>query len=89
MQNQKSFEISTLVDRKALFVVSSGGHLQEAMLIQKKFGLSEKSIFLTHENEQTKSLLSNCEHYFLPKVGTRDWTNAIIVSKKILSVSRN
>ena len=89
MRNRKSFEIESLIDKKVLFVVSSGGHLQEAMLIQKKFGLSRNSIFLTHENQQTKSLLSDYEHYFLSKVGTRQWVKAILVSKEIILTGCN
>jgi UDP-N-acetylglucosamine transferase subunit ALG13 len=64
--------LSHLKSRKGLIVCSAGGHLTEALLLAKKLGIFDTSIFVTHENSQSTSLLQQVEYRFLPYVKSRD-----------------
>jgi len=77
--------LESLVGKKALIFCSAGGHLKEALLIYRQLRLSTDSIFFTHENDQSKSLLSNNHYYFVVNAGTRDVLNTFNASRQILS----
>ena len=69
--------LNHLKGRKGLIVCSAGGHLTEALLLAKKIGVFETSIFVTHENSQSTSLLRDVDHRFLPYVKSRDFAMSV------------
>lgn len=81
-------DLLDLKGKKALVVVSSGGHLVEASLLLRKFKMSESSIFISHYNPQSLSLLKNKRHYFVPIVRSRDWMGMLRTVPKIFKISR-
>jgi UDP-N-acetylglucosamine transferase subunit ALG13 len=80
-------DFSELRDKKALIVVSSGGHLLEALHIARKFHLSDQSIYVSHENPQSFSLLQDKPHYFIPNVRSRDWKGMLKSIPRLLKIS--
>jgi UDP-N-acetylglucosamine--N-acetylmuramyl-(pentapeptide) pyrophosphoryl-undecaprenol N-acetylglucosamine transferase len=77
-----------LEGKVALFVVSSGGHLQEALLLRDTLGLSPDSHFITHANPQTLSLLAGTSSFFVKNVSSRAWGGMLKVVPSILKVNR-
>jgi len=82
-------DIAKVKGKKALFITSAGGHLQEALLYKKSLEMSSESIFITHENEQSRSLLKKSVHFFVRNVGSRDLKGAILASKDIIKIAKN
>ena len=89
MYYDRNFDTRFFKGKRALFIVSTGGHYAEANLIKKFYAFSDDSIIITHESSQTTSSLSKVKHYFVPKVGTRDLFNTIRVCGSILSIGKN
>ena len=82
-------KLSELNDKKALIIASSGGHLLEAIHISRKFNLSDQSIYISHENPQSYSLLRHKPHYFVNNVRSRDWMGAIKIVPLLLKIAKN
>lgn len=57
---------------KVLVVASTGGHLAQAMRWNERLSLSADSMFVTFENDQSKSMLADKRHQFVPYVAPRD-----------------
>ena len=72
----------------ALFVVSSGGHLQEALHLSKILELSPDSHFITHANPQTRSLLEGKSSFFVDNIESRAWGKMMRVSPSIFKIIR-
>ena len=83
-----SYNLESLQGKVALFVVSSGGHLQEALLLSKSLGLSSESHFITHANPQTVALLEGKSAFFVENVGSRSWMKMIKVAPLLLKINR-
>jgi UDP-N-acetylglucosamine transferase subunit ALG13 len=79
-------DFTTLKGKKAAIIVSSGGHLLEARLLVKYLGLSPNSIYITHANKQSVSLLEGTPHAFVPNIQSRDWPMAFKASPKIVGL---
>jgi UDP-N-acetylglucosamine transferase subunit ALG13 len=69
--------LENLSNKKALIIVSSGGHLLEALLLTKQLGLSKESLFVTNSNPQSVSLLKNYRHHMIRQVRSRDLVGAL------------
>lgn len=57
---------------KVLVVASTGGHLAQAMRWNERLSLSSDSLFVTFENDQSRSMLADSRHRFVPYVAPRD-----------------
>ena len=79
---------SHLSEKKALIISSAGGHLTEALAVAEIFNLSTESIFITHANEQSRSLLANRQHYFVPPINSRDYLKSVLSIPKLISIGR-
>jgi UDP-N-acetylglucosamine transferase subunit ALG13 len=77
-----------LEGKKALIVVSSGGHLLEAIYLARKLKLSKSSRVITHENAQSSSILKDKPHNFVKQIISRDWFGAIMAMPKIFKIFR-
>jgi UDP-N-acetylglucosamine--N-acetylmuramyl-(pentapeptide) pyrophosphoryl-undecaprenol N-acetylglucosamine transferase len=78
-----------LQNKKVLIISSSGGHLLEAQLVSEQLGLSPDSIFVTHRNSQSVSLLTERNHAFVKNVKSRDWVSALKVVPTIFKLCRS
>lgn len=77
-----------LEGKKAAIVVSAGGHLFEAMLLRQRLRLSLDTIYITHRNPQTQSLLKDLNHIFIPRIDSRDLKGAIAAMPRIVKILR-
>jgi UDP-N-acetylglucosamine--N-acetylmuramyl-(pentapeptide) pyrophosphoryl-undecaprenol N-acetylglucosamine transferase len=65
-------DISEMKNRRALIVASTGGHLSQSVRWQEKLGLRKDSVFVTFDSPQSRSLLKDRPHVFVPYVAPRD-----------------
>ena len=82
-------ELDSIKGKVALFVVSSGGHLQEAILLGNLLGISPDSHYVTHRNPQTLSLLKERSSYFVENIESRAWLKLLKISPLIFKISRH
>jgi UDP-N-acetylglucosamine--N-acetylmuramyl-(pentapeptide) pyrophosphoryl-undecaprenol N-acetylglucosamine transferase len=78
--------LENLANKKALIVVSSGGHLLEALLLVKQLGLSKQSLFVTNSNPQSVSLLKTHRHHMIKQVRSRDFVGALCLMPDLVSI---
>lgn len=64
------------LDAKILWIVSSGGHLAEASVLERQVGLNAKSVWMTNENVQARTMLEGRRVKFVPYVKPRDLMGA-------------
>ena len=81
--------INQLSNRKGLVVCSAGGHLTEALMLAQKLGFLNTSLFITHENPQSISLLEKIPHEFVPYVKSRELFKAIKVYLDLRKITKN
>jgi UDP-N-acetylglucosamine transferase subunit ALG13 len=74
---------------KAVVVASTGGHLYEALLNCERLKLSPHSLVITHETPQSRSVLKNVEHAFIPPVDSRDLRGAIAAAPEIIKILKD
>lgn len=82
-------DLTNLKNSRVLIVCSAGGHLTEALILAKKMGILETSLFVTHDNEQSRSLLKNHQHSFVPYVKSRQLLKAIRVFFTLRKLSKS
>ncbi|MDT9593560.1 glycosyltransferase [Nocardioides zeae] len=68
---------------KALYVASTGGHLAQLHRLEPSFGTSDDSLWVTFENEQSRSLLDGRRVHFVPYVGPRDVRGALRAARQV------
>lgn len=83
-----SGDLNWLEGKTALFIVSSGGHLQEALQLRHILKLSKDSHFITHSNPQTISLLIGKSTCFVKNIESRAWGKMLLASPKVYRFSR-
>lgn len=62
---------------KILWVVSSGGHLVQALRIEKAIGENLDSLWITFDTQQARSVLADRRHGFVRYIAPRDISGAI------------
>lgn len=72
----------------ALWIVSSGGHLVQALLIEQLIGVDPAAIWITNDVPQARSLLDGRKAVFAPYVAPRDLRGAARVSQLALDIAR-
>jgi UDP-N-acetylglucosamine--N-acetylmuramyl-(pentapeptide) pyrophosphoryl-undecaprenol N-acetylglucosamine transferase len=65
-------------------VASTGGHLAQSVKWAKRLKFDESSLFVTFDTEQSRSLLSDKQHHFVPYVAPRDWVTTAKVAGMLL-----
>lgn len=55
-----------------LFVATTGGHLTQLLSLAERIPPDHESFWVTHENEQSTSLLAGRDVQYMPYVGVRD-----------------
>ncbi|MCS5716762.1 hypothetical protein N1027_01280 [Herbiconiux sp. CPCC 205763] len=65
--------IDELRNEKILFVASTGGHLAQLVRISEMIQPGHGSMWVTFDNAQSQSLVSNFDHTFVPYVAPRDY----------------
>ncbi|WP_146070532.1 glycosyltransferase [Arthrobacter sp. 08Y14] len=64
--------------KRAVLVASTGGHLAQLHRLAPKLDISADPLWVTFENEQSKSLLRREKNVmFLPYIASRDWRTAL------------
>ena len=84
-----SSEFEKISGKKAVIVCSSGGHLQEAILLIEKLKVAKDSLIVTHETPQSISLLANRNHLFVPQIKSRDWLGTFKAVPKLAHIFRD
>lgn len=74
---------------KVLWVVSSGGHLVQALEVERQLGINAESIWLTSDVPQARSLLEGRVATYLPYVAPRDFIGAARASTVALKIARD
>lgn len=63
--------------RRAVLAASTGGHLAQLHRLVPKLDIEPDPLWVTFENEQSKSLLKDEKHVlYLPYIASRDWKTA-------------
>lgn len=70
---------------KAVLVASSGGHLAQLARISRKWVLSEDSLWVTFDTEQSRELLAGKRVLFVPYVPPRGARQALAAAKLVRS----
>jgi UDP-N-acetylglucosamine transferase subunit ALG13 len=60
-----------------LFLATTGGHLTQLNELSKRMPSNGAALWVTHENEQSTSLLADRDVQFVPYVGLRDVPNVL------------
>lgn len=55
-----------------LFLATTGGHLTQLSSISQRIPHDPDSVWVTHANEQSLSMLADCDVEYIPYVGVRD-----------------
>lgn len=71
----------------ALVVASTGGHLAQAVRWGRRLGLSSDSLFVTFDGPQSRSLLANLPHRFVPYVEPRDVLGVLRTAQLLMNIS--
>jgi UDP-N-acetylglucosamine--N-acetylmuramyl-(pentapeptide) pyrophosphoryl-undecaprenol N-acetylglucosamine transferase len=79
--------IATPTDR-VLWVVSSGGHLVQALLLEAAIGVNPDSAWITNDVPQARSLLAGRDATFVPYVAPRDLRGAIRASRTAITAAK-
>lgn len=69
--------------RKLLMVAATGGHLTQLIRLAPRFGTSERSVWVTFDTEQSRSMLADKETLYVPYISPRDWKGTIGAFRKI------
>lgn len=77
--------LELLHGKRVLVVASTGGHLTQAVKWARRLGFAADSMFVTFDSAQSRSLLQNTPHYFVPYVAPRDYKALLIATMKILN----
>lgn len=75
----------SLKGRKVVLCASTGGHLQQLHRIASQLGVHPDSLWITFDNEQSRSLLYECRTYFIPYIASRDWKRTLAAVPKVAS----
>lgn len=81
-------KLNALRNRKALIISSSGGHLSEVQLLSDQLKLSSGSLYVTHRNSQSISVLADKKHIFVQHIKSRDWIRTIKVAPSIYKLCK-
>lgn len=73
---------------RLLWVVSSGGHLKEALLLESVLGYNSESTWICSDADDSADLLRSRRHYLLPYQDPRDVIGAMSTGRKVVSLSR-
>ncbi|WP_062466021.1 glycosyltransferase [Demequina maris] len=74
--------------RKYLFCASTGGHITELMRLSERMNVREDSLWVTFDDEQTRTVLEGRRHEFVPFVSQRDWRGTMRVIPHIRRILR-
>jgi UDP-N-acetylglucosamine--N-acetylmuramyl-(pentapeptide) pyrophosphoryl-undecaprenol N-acetylglucosamine transferase len=81
--------LGELGGKKALLVASTGGHLAQLdKLHASHLRVAEESTWVTFENEQSRSILSQRKVFWLPYIPSRGWRESISALPKMFRVLR-
>lgn len=75
-------------DKKFLLVASTGGHLAELEMVAKLLGPADSSVWATFDNAQSKSLLAERRHVFVPYVAPRDIKGTAVAYRRLVKLLR-
>lgn len=75
--------------RRRLWVVSSGGHLVQALRIEDSLAGGEATAWITSDVPQARSLLQSRRAYFVPYVAPRDIRGSVRVARTSKRVARH
>lgn len=79
----------TVRQRKLLMVAGTGGHLTELVRLSPRFDISEDSVWVTFDTEQSRSMLKGKNTFFVPYVSPRDWKGTLRAFKLIADYLKN
>lgn len=71
----------------ALVVASTGGHLAQAVRWAHRLGLSSDSLFVTFDGPQSRSLLADIPHRYVPYVEPRDVLGVFRTAQLLMNMS--
>ncbi|MDR7160112.1 glycosyltransferase [Arthrobacter sp. BE255] len=77
--------LELLRGKRVLIVASTGGHLTQAVKWFKRLGFAPDSMFVTFDSAQSRSLLRDLPHYYVPYVAPRDYRSLLLATFKMLS----
>lgn len=84
----RSFSSLSAHGQKVLWIVSSGGHLVQAMHIERLIGAHPDSVWITNDVPQARSLLEDRKVVYVDYVAPRDLRGAVRTSNLALRVAR-
>lgn len=77
MRRATSASLDFLTDKKVLILASTGGHLEQAFRWSRILNLDKSSVFVTFDNAQSRALLEDDPHVFVPYVPPRGFRQII------------
>ena len=84
-----SFGTLAAQGRRVLWIVSSGGHLVQAMHIERLIGVNPDSVWITNDVPQARSLLAGRNVVYVDYVAPRDLRGAVRTAKLAARVARD
>jgi UDP-N-acetylglucosamine--N-acetylmuramyl-(pentapeptide) pyrophosphoryl-undecaprenol N-acetylglucosamine transferase len=72
MSNVLRTSLSELRGESVIVVASTGGHLEQAVRWASRLGISPDSTFVTFDSPQSRSILADWPHIYVPYIAPRD-----------------
>lgn len=87
-EDDAAFPTLRSVGAPVLWIVSSGGHLVQALQLERLIGVAPESTWITNDVLQARSLLAGRRAHFVDYVAPRDLRGALQVAKLSTEVAR-
>jgi UDP-N-acetylglucosamine transferase subunit ALG13 len=78
--------INVQIEDRPMLIASTGGHLEQLYLWAQRWKLlGQGAVWITFDNEQSRSLLAGENVRYIPYVAPRDWKGAVSATRLISS----